>query len=224
MNVERIIYDLDNSQKALELEIKKLECQLLNVEKRLKHVLLDIYVYLGMIIIPLILIPLLSFLSTKHLLLTVFGNIALVIVIVVYIISLPFTIYSLIKCIFIYAINRENSDLIWAKPAVKQPYSRQAPKEEESYIAEKRKVVWVLNKYYLYQESYEQLMQKVHNKSAPLSENDINHIRETLAQMPLYEEIKPANPFRGAMVRNARGPAILSILGVIIVLILIAVL
>lgn len=226
MNKERIVYDLENHKKSLELEIKKLECQLLNVENRLKHVYLDIWVYLGMIIVPLLLIPLLGFLSSRNKLLEVTASVALVIVIVVFIISLPFTTYNLIKCFFLYLINREkDTDFVWEKPAVKQPYIRRNQKEEDSYVAEKRKVVWVLNKYYLYRENYDRLTQKVQNPNgSPLSENEIKDIQDSLAQMPLYEEIKPANPFRGAMVRNARGPAVISILGVIIVLILMAVL
>ncbi|MCM1569518.1 MAG: hypothetical protein NC081_08740 [Roseburia sp.] len=215
---DTVIYELKNKRDTLDFEIKKLECQLLNVENKLKHITFDILGFLAMIILPHLLVVALDYLRTKSLILIIFGNIAYVVAGCIYIVSLPFTIYGLIKNILLKVSNRENQDCLWQKPDIRR-YSSQTAQEEASYISEKRKIIWVLNKYYLYQETCQQLLRQAQNEEKTVTRKEIEAAFEA---MPLYEEIKPTNPFNGKMVKQARGFTWIIFLGIVGILLLIA--
>lgn len=206
--MKRTVYELENYRKALELEIQKAELQLQNVEKRLKHLKIDTWVYLGMIILPRLLLELLSKMCNLNALFPrLLGGIGYVIISFVYVIVVPFMIYNFINSLLLWMANRESSGMIWAKPDIRNPRLRVRREPESSYTSEKGKLVGVLGQYYLYQQKLEPLLQQARREDteqAAGEELTMETVLEALEEMPFYEEIRPFNPFKGKQVKNAR--------------------
>ncbi len=206
--MKRTVYELENYRKALELEIRKTELQLQSVEKRLKHLKIDTWVYLGMIVLPRLLLELLFKMSNINALFPrLLGGIGHVIISFVYIVVLPFMIYNFINSLLLWRANRENTGMIWAKPDIRNPRLQVRREPESSYISEKGKLMGVLGQYYLYQQKLEPLLQQARREDTEQTAGEeltMEMVLEALEEMPFYEEIRPFNPFKGKQVKNAR--------------------
>lgn len=105
----------------------------------------------------------------------------------------------------------DSSDFAWQKPAVRRIPPKTTQEAETSYLAEQKKLIWVLSKYFLYQEHLLQLLEQAEEGDEALT---LENVRTELAAMPFYEEVKPANPFTSKEVKKA------GILSVVILIVL----
>ncbi len=107
----------------------------------------------------------------------------------------------------------DSSDFVWEKPAVRRTSQKNAQEAESSYLVEQKKLIWVLSKYFLYQEHLLRLLEQAEEGDETLT---LENVRTELAAMPFYEEVKPASPFTSKEVKKAGilSAVILIVLGV----------
>lgn len=203
----RITYELKSYQQELNYEIDKLQLQLVSAERKLERLRLDVLICLIMFAAPLFVSVVMVFLSSGAVIPTLISVVAGLL----WILSLPFTSFALVKSILIRWKNMDSSDFAWQKPAVRRIPPKTTQEAETSYLAEQKKLIWVLSKYFLYQEHLLQLLEQAEEGDEALT---LENVRTELAAMPFYEEVKPANPFTSKEVKKA------GILSVVILIVL----
>lgn len=201
----QITYELKSYQQKLDFEIDKLQHQLASAERKLERVRLDVFICLIMFAAPLFVSVVMGFLSSGAVIPTIISGVAGLL----WILSLPFTSFALIQSILIRWKNEDSPDFVWEKPAVRRISSKTKQEEESSYLAEQKKLIWVLGKYYLYQEHLQQLLEQAEEGDEALT---LENVRTELTAMPFYEEIRPANPFTSKEAKK------ISMLSVIIII------
>ncbi len=201
----QIAYELKSYQQELNYEIDKVQIQLVSAARKLEKVRLDVLICLIMFSAPLLAAVILGFLSFGALIPGMLSFLAYLL----WIITLPFTSFALIKSILIRWKNMDSSDFAWQKPAVRCIPPKTAQEAESSYLVEQKKLIWVLSKYFLYQEHLLRLLERAEEGDGALT---LENVRTELAAMPFYEEVKPANPFTSKEVKKA------GILSVIIII------
>ena len=192
----RITYELKSYQQELDFEIDKLQIQLVSAKKKLEKVRLDVLICLIMFAAPLFVSVVMGFLSSGAVIPTMISVVAGLL----WILSCPFTSFALIKSILIRWKNMDSSDFAWEKPAVRRIPSKTMQEAESSYLVEQKKLIWVLSKYFLYQEHLLRLLEQAEEGDEALT---LENVRTELAAMPFYEEVKPANPFTSKEVKKA---------------------
>lgn len=200
-----ITYELKSYQQKLNYEIDKLQCQLVAAERKLEKLRWDVLICLIMFSTPLIAAIVLGFLSFGALIPGMLSWLSYLL----WLITLPFTSFALTKSILIRWKNKDTPEFVRQKPAVRHVSQRTSQKAEISYLDEQKKLIWVLGKYFLYQERLLQLLEQAEEGDEALTLEDV---RTELADMPFYEEIKPANPFTS---KEAKKTGILSVIIVI---------
>lgn len=200
-----ITYELKSYQQKLNYEIDKLQCQLVAANKKLEKIRLDVLICLIMFSTPLIAAVVLGFLSFGALIPGMLSFLSYLL----WLIALPFTLFALIKSILIRWKNKDTPGFVWQKPAVRHVSRRIAQEAETSCLAEQKKLVWTLGKYFLYQERLLQLLEQAEEGDEALT---LENVRTELEDMPFYEEIKLANLFTS---KEAKKTGILSVIIVI---------
>lgn len=212
----RLLYEWNTEKAHLDFTIAKAELQLVNVNKRLQRLRQDLLIYSGMLVLPLLLIFLLLYILGKFLP-TPASYVLYVLVagftaalVCVYMMAFPFFLFYLIKAISLNLLNREDPKRI---KRLLPPETRKRHKEtaqEATYRIEQQKLIHVLSRYYLYQDTMEQLRPKIESASISLEE-----LRQELKQFTYYETIYPANGFTGPMMKKARNTVFIVLSGVI---------
>lgn len=197
MDDTQILYELKNYQQKLNFEIDKLQLQLVLAERKLERVRSDVLICLVMFSVPLFASVILEFLCTY---LSVMLAPLFFLTRLLWVFTLPFTLFALVKSIVVRRMNRDTPDFVWQKPDVRRIPPKSTPEAETTYLAEQKKLMWVLGKYLLYQEHLQQLLQQATEADETLT---LESTRAELKAMPFYEEIKPANPFKSNEVKNA---------------------
>lgn len=199
MDYVQITYELKNHQQKLNFEIDKLKLQLVLAERKLRRTRSDIYVCLAMIAVPFCAATVLDFLYQSRP--SLFSMLALLCFLLklLWVVTLPFTSFELMKSLLIKRRNKDIPNFVWQKPAVRSIPPRSTQEPETSYLAEQKKLVWVLGKYSLYQERLQQLLQQAGETDKTLT---LETARAELKAMPFYEDIKPANPFKGNLLKK----------------------
>ena len=208
MDNTQILYELKNYQQKLNFEMNKLRNQLVLAERKLERTDSDVLICLLMFSVPLFVSVIFDYLYRylSAMLAPLFFLARLL-----WVFTMPFTLYALIKSIVVRRMNRDTPDFVWQKPDVRRIPPKSTPEAETSYLAEQKKLTWVLGKYFLYQEHLQQLLQQAAETDEALT---LESVRAELKAMPFYEEIKPTNPFKSNEVKNA------GILSAIIIIIL----
>jgi hypothetical protein len=120
---------------------------------------------------------------------------------VAYIVSLPFTIYALVKAVFLRILTEKTDADAWEKPPLRSPGTPAKPARESSYIIERKKVLWVLSKYYTYRDKLEQMHKQMEEGTFSMTLEETQAVFE---EMPYYVEITPADSFTGEPLRKAK--------------------
>ncbi|MGN0402988.1 MAG: hypothetical protein ACI4HQ_12130 [Acetatifactor sp.] len=221
MNSE-VNYRLNSYRHALDLEIQKLELQLTHAERKLRHAKLDIYTYLGMIGILLaaeVILLLLMIYYQQQQAVLICGILEAIyfIVICLFLLSLPFLIYGLTKSISILIMNSEKNNQTWLQPAVRHYHGGAQLEEDNTYLMEQQKILWVLGKYTLYRERTKELAEQAGEKDSILTPETV---QAEITAMPFYEEIKPADPHRGRASKLSKKISFAVLLGLLLIVFL----
>lgn len=193
MDNTQITYELKNYQQKLNFEIDKLKLQLVLAERKLERTGSDVYACLAMVAVPICAEAALNFLRTCWPSLFMMLALPCFLLKLLWIVTMPFTSFALMKSILIKKKNKDTPDFVWQKPDVRRIPPKSTPEAETTYLAEQKKLTWVLGKYFLYQEHLQQLLQQAGEADGSLT---LETARAELKAMPFYEEIKPANPFK----------------------------
>jgi len=198
-----LLYELNMQQKKLDLEIMAAEKQLESVKKRLDGLTHDLYIYLSVLIMPIILFIILNtftMIPSKSILFLLLV-IAKYLILCIYIIMLPVNLYNLINAIMLLNLNKEN-DLAVDLPLLEGIRKGFEPiRPEKTYRSEHDKLLLVLTRYYLNQEKLEQLYKQINSNPSIIT---LEELKDELNNIPYYEDIKPANIFDSTMAKKAK--------------------
>lgn len=209
-------YHLNNYKRALDFEIKKLELQLNNSENKLQHARSDFKVYLGFIgmyfVVELFLYLLILYYQHQqaYLFISILHAIYFIIEFI-FIISLPFNIYCLVKSISVLIMNSEKYNQDYLLPSIRHNHHGAHLAEDNTYLSEQKKILWVLGQYTLYHEKLNTLTEQVKEEEVTLE--DLN---AELSTMPFYEDIKPASPHNGRVQKYSRYVAKYVLIGLLL--------
>ena len=199
MDNTQIIYELKNYQQKLNFEIDKLRLQLTLAERKLERTRSDVYICLAMVAVPFCVEAALNYLRTCWPARFMMLAPLCFLIKLLWVVTLPFTSFVLIKSILIKKKNKDTPNFVWQKPDIRRIPPKSTQAAETSYLAEQKKLAWVLGKYFLYQEHLQQLLQQAGEADESLT---LETARAELKAMPFYEEIKPANPFKGNFLKK----------------------
>lgn len=215
----RLLYEWNTRRTKLDYAIAQMERQLASVNKRLDSLKHDFALYVGMLTIPVILYILIALVT--NVLSPLSGFVFLVafvisrdVLLCVYIIFLPFNIYYLIRTMQIIKRNEESSENIEEPP--REGTSKDESKES-TYRSEQQKLVFILSRYYLYQDAMNQLKRELDAVDCTMT---LAELKQRLNQYPFYEEVRPAAPARDMSART-QWFFILLVFSVLIALVLI---
>lgn len=194
---QQLLYEVNMYRRKVDLEITAAEKQLATAERRLVRLKHDLYVYLGFIIVPLLLCGIFDILITVFFnpIVYIVFTIASFISVCAFVVLLIPSTYNLTKTIILLRINRETDEPAQLPPVESTQKGGKAP-QEESYRLERDKLLLVLSRYYIYRDKLEQLHQKVNSSSCNMT---LAELSAELKQMPIFEDIQPANPRTGDM-------------------------
>lgn len=198
----RLLYEWNTRRTKLDYAIAQMERQLASVNKRLDSLKHDFALYVGMLTIPVILYILIvlvtNILSPLSGLLFLAAFVILRdVLLCVYIIFLPFNIYYLIRTMQTVKRNEESSENIAELP--REGTAKEDPKPESTYRSEQQKLVFILSRYYLYQDAMNQLKRELDAADCTMTLADL---KQKLDQYPFYEEVRPAAPTRDMSART----------------------
>lgn len=197
----RLLYEWNTRRTKLDYAIAQMERQLASVNKRLDSLKHDFALYVGMLTIPVILYALIALVTNN--LSPLSGFVFLVVFVIfrdvllcVYIIFLPFNIYYLIRTMQIIKRNEEPTENIAEPP--REGTSKDESKES-TYRSEQQKLVFILSRYYLYQDAMNQLKRELEAEDCTMT---LAGLKQRLNQYPFYEEVRPAAPAKDMSART----------------------
>lgn len=196
----KIQYEWEIKKETLDFEIGKSERQLASVDKRLHTLKTDFYFYAGLVGGPLIVLGFLQLLSLLSTPVAFVLNIVEGIFSLLYMYSLPFTIYYLIRSILLNISNRYEPAVI-PLPNIRKDIFQDAVPREKNYTIERKKLLAVLSKYYLYRS---QLLQLGEDMEQDDFSKSLEELRAEYEKMPLYDDIRPANLLDDQTKKKAR--------------------
>lgn len=194
---QQLLYEVNMYRRKVDLEITAAEKQLATAERRLKSLKHDLYVYVGFLTVPLLLCWIFTGISTLFFspIVYIIFEVAKFIALCIFVILFFPSIYNLTKTIILLRINRETDEPAQLPPVESTQKGGKAP-QEESYRLERDKLLLVLSRYYIYQDKLEQLHQKINSSTCNMT---LAELTAELKQMPIFEDIQPANPRTGDM-------------------------
>ena len=190
-------YAWKSAKQHLDHEIGKLEGQLKNCRDRLDRIKREMIVCIMTVVIPFLVVLLLQTFPTRvnEAVFDDFIFISTSVIsfwlLVIYICSLPFLAYAMVKSIMLYLLNQKSQ-------AVKEPLIevtgnyRDIPEPEKSCALEEDKLVRILSNYYGYRRRLEELQEGL--KGGELSMT-VEELQEEIDSMVFYREIVPASAF-----------------------------
>lgn len=190
-------YAWKTAKQHLDFEIGKLEGQLKNCRDRLDRTKKDMIVCIMTVVIPFLVVLLLQTFPTRvneavfNDFLFISTSVISFWLLVIYICSLPFLAYAMVKSIMLYLLNEKT-------PAVKEPLIevtgnyRDIPEPEKSCALEEDKLVRILSKYYGYRRRLEELQEGLKEEELSMT---VEELQEEIDSMGFYQEIVPASAF-----------------------------
>ncbi len=216
---QHLLNKIDMYRQKINLKTSAAEYQLASVKQRLTGLTHDLYVYAGFLGVPVVLNFIYNIvfpMPSRTILYMVFAS-ARVIISFLYVITLPYNVYHFVKTMILLWLNRE-SDVPVSLPPLEGTRKGGPAPNEASYRSEHDKLILVLSRYYINQDKLDQLCQKVKTPHCDMSQVELEY---ELQQLPVYEDIQPANPNMGAMGERTKGIAKIIML-VIVILVLIS--
>lgn len=205
------LYKIIEKEKTLRFEIDSAELQLKHVDDRFHHLQLDIKIFVGVLLSPIlvsliriILSSGLGHVSTMDTTLYVTIGFIYVLFLAIYVLLFPVMLYNLLKSIFLYI--EHNKDYSNQRSMeIKPQQERYEPKKSQSipecnYRMEQEKLHWILCKYYLYQDNFNKLKDRIRSNDQVTN----LEVDEALNSITFYEKIIPANPFNGVALHKAK--------------------
>ncbi len=181
-----------NSQKAAyENEIQQLRNQLLSIEKRIQHLKEGIIIYFCLIVVPPAIIALWVALSEASFFVKLIGTPPAIVLGVLWAAQLIPCIYQLIKSILHYR-KSQDAEMVFSPPTLRDSHQEANPERfiepEESFMAEKKKVEWVLFR-------YEHILDEIKAYIEAAKEEKLTEpydvVYEKIQAYPFYRTIRP---------------------------------
>lgn len=193
----------------LEFEIGKAEHQLAGVNARLKDLRRDLWIYIPFAIVPFSLAFIFRFLQEEvvrswfakagsGMQFSLIQLLYTVLTILRYV-TFPLALVSLPVCIFygIRSVKRfiyHNRTVQWELPRERLMLHEGRNQKEVNCYVEREKIIWILNKYYIYRSRMQTIKKTITDNPSQLTGEQLEG---KLAEMVFYEEIRPASIKKG---------------------------
>lgn len=119
---------------------------------------------------------------------------------IIYICLLPFLVYFMVRAIMFYSLSKKEPKIT---ESLKEytGYDKDTPSPEKSYATEEIKLSRILSIYYEYCRRLDDMQEKL--KEGELSMT-VEEMQEEIDKMVYFQEIIPASPFGGVLLRDAK--------------------
>lgn len=214
-------YAWRTAKQHLDFEIGKVEGQLRNCRSRMDLAKKEMIVCISSVFVPFVIVLVLQTYPAgvadavvNHLLYALTSVISLILF-VAYMFLLPFLVYYMVKAIMFYVLCKKQAK-------VKEPlkeysgYDKDISDPEMSYVTEEEKLIRILSKYYDHRIHMEEMKEKLKEDELSMT---VEEMQKELDGMVFFQEIIPASPFGGKLVKKAKFLTV--IIYVILILIII---
>lgn len=199
-------YAWRTARQRLDFEIGKAEGQLRNCRSRMGLAKMEMIICIMIVIIPYIFfIVVENFSITATDLISVIISFVLSGLHIIYICLLPFLVYFMVKAVMFYILSKKESIKMESLREYTE-YIKDTPDPEKSYVIEEVKLIRMLSIYYDYRRRLDEMQEKL--KEGELSMT-VEEMREEIDKMAYFQEIVPASPFKGELLRDAKIWAVL---------------
>ncbi len=210
---QQVLYELSMYRRKVDLEITAAEQQLDSVERRMTGLRHDFFVYLGFLSVPAILTGIISVLSSVLYtpIIFLFFDIVNFVVLCVYVIIFPASVYNFVKTILLLWMNRESDEPVRLPPV--EGTVKGSPVSEASYRMERDKLQLVLSRYYMYRDKLNQLYANISESSEDMT---LVWLKSELKKYPIYEDMVPASPLTGTMGEQVKRKTRMIVLAIVL--------
>lgn len=194
-------YAWKTARQRLDFEIGKAEGQLRNCRHRMDLAKRELIICIMIVIIPYLFFILVEkFPISASNLISVIISFILSGLHILYICLLPFLVYFMVKAIMFYVLSKKESIL---KESLREDtgYVKDTPCPEKSYVIEEVKLMRILSIYYDYRRRLDEMQEKL--KEGELSMT-VEEMQEEIERMVYFQEVVPASPFGGELLRDAK--------------------
>lgn len=215
-------YAWRTAKQHLDFEIGKVEGQLRNCRGRMNLAKNEMIICISSVFIPFIIVLVLQTYPAgvenaiiNHLLYAATSVISLLLF-VIYMCLLPFLVYYMVKAIMFYLLCKKEAK-------VKEPlkeftgFDKDISDPEMSYATEEEKLLRILSRYYDYRSRMEEMKEKLKEDELSMT---VEEMQKEMDSMVFFQEIIPASPFGGELVKRAKILAV--VIYIVLILILIA--
>lgn len=194
----RLLYELNAKESQLDFAIQQAEIQLKNVNKKLDDLWYELKLFTGLFIATWLigrflssfasnLVPTSSAGAVFFVLLEFINNLYMVLG---NWILLPLNLILAVKSLLLIIENREsNADFF--PPPLEGELREKLPPREKNYRSEQKKLIYILTKYYVYQDKLKQLRKQLESDSESMT---LAELKFQLNQLAFYEPVRAANP------------------------------
>ncbi len=198
----RLIYEWNAKCAQLDLAIAAAERQLASVRKRKRRLWQGFWVYVALATVPVLLFHLLNLVPYNKSVLYIFTvDLFRFALKGVYLILLPFNIYYLLYNGILLKLNHDSRGYNIEKLPLERELRGRQPEREASYQLEEKKLLFALNRYYLNRGMLAELRRRMDSETEAMT---IADLKAELNKLPIYGEIRPANPAVGSLPDKAR--------------------
>lgn len=201
MNTEFHEYAWRTARQRLDFEIGKAEGQLRNCRNRMDLAKRELIICIMIVIIPyifFIVVEKFSIPATN--LISVIISFILSGLHIIYIFLLPFLVYFMVKAIMFYVLSKRES-LKMESLTEYTGYIKDTPSPEKSYVIEEVKLIRILSIYYDYRRRLDEMQEKLKEGEISMT---VEEMQGEIDKMVYFQEIVPASPFGGELLRDAK--------------------
>lgn len=194
----RLIYELNAKESQLDFAIQQAELQLKNVNKKLDSLWYELKLFTGLLIGSWLVGIFLTSFSSHLIPLTTPGAVLFVLVQFVNVvfgfiknwILIPVSFTLTVRSLALIVENRESS-ADFTLPPLEGERREDLPPREKNYRSEQKKLIYILSKYYIYQDKIKQMRKQIESDPESMT---LAELKFQLNQLAFYEQVRAANP------------------------------
>lgn len=194
----RLLYELAAKERQLDFAVRQAELQLKNVNKKLDSLWYDLKLFTILFVAEYLTGSFLGWLTSF--ILPVNARVAVMFVLLKFIFLvyqhvimpfvMPFT-FALAVMSLTQIITNRDREISFAPPPLEGELNGAVPMREKNYRIEQKKLIYILTKYYISQDTIKQLRKQVETEPDSIT---LAELKSRLEQLPIYEPIRAANP------------------------------
>ncbi len=194
----RLLHELVTKNEQLDFAIRQAELQLRNVNKKLDSLWYDLKLFSVLFVIELLVGKFLTWFTSDvspvnagvAVMFVLFKFLSLLYQCFVMRFVMPLT-FALAVLSLSQIIENRDRELSFDPPPLEGELNGELPNREKNYRTEQKKLIYILTRYYIGQDTIKQLRKQVELEPESITLAELKH---RLEQIPIYEPIRSANP------------------------------